>query len=340
MKTIVKRSEIIELLLNINDENKDQIVIKLKDLYDEEGKNPLIISLEEKLYRSFYSLINPVQYNGEYCICFDPFNISVTTGKKHINWDIDDSKYDNTETFEGFFDTRDNYCSMYSAYTYILHIEDDIIRNTLINMCFNIDYDIVKKMKLGSYPSKDRITNYNSIYKEEDIIKYIEYPLQESILSLHRKNIPVSRVITNRFSSSISFNMNNLSKENQAVLKELINIGLAKYDSDLITIEMIHNNPNYTIESINMSYKAIINLFKEQEITIGIINIEDYYKNICYLLKHYGIELPTNPTITDIIDICKRYNTKLTHKTGKLYYIHPSLKERDNTYTLKKNNMV
>ena len=98
---------------------------------------------------------------------------------------------------------------------------------------------------------------------------------------------------------------------------------------------MIHNNPNYTIESINMSYKAIINLFKEQEITIGIINIEDYYKNICYLLKHYGIELPTNPTITDIIDICKRYNTKLTHKTGKLYYIHPSLKERDNTYTLK-----
>ena len=48
MKTIVKRSEIIELLLNINDENKDQIVIKLKDLYDEEGKNPLIISLEEK----------------------------------------------------------------------------------------------------------------------------------------------------------------------------------------------------------------------------------------------------------------------------------------------------
>lgn len=327
MKKIVKRSVIIELLDNMTSENREDILPKLENLLDEEGKNSLIVALDEKRYKDFVLLVEPTKIKGEYKVFFNPFNNCVGSCIKPLKWPYNENKTGIITTYKNLFNTKTNYCSIHSAYNYILHIKDKSIKDKLLDVCFNIDYDIINKLKVNSYPKKENYSNCN-IYDDKDIIKYVDYSLIESITYLVNNNIPLLSWYSDEYRAFIDIKETDLSNDNKKIVEELIDLKLAKRSSDSIHIEFIYPNSDITVESISKTLLQIVSLFKYQELTYGIVDVNEYYKNIIFLLNTYQIPYPQINNDRDKIKLCKEANKYLTYKEGSSYYLHPGLREK------------
>ncbi|MGN1338067.1 MAG: hypothetical protein ACI4WW_06300 [Candidatus Coprovivens sp.] len=338
MKLIQKRYIIEHLITNLNSENKVDILNQLKDMTDEEGKNPLIIALEMNDYKAFSIMIQPVDLNGSKKIYFDPFNQCVFECIKPLKWKYNDNHFDREKTYTGMFDTKQKFYSSYSAYSYITHMKNQSLKKALIELCHTIDYDIFSNIHIGDIPNKDKHNNC-TIYEEQDVIKYVDLPLQKTFLELLKKNIPIIKWGMNQNEIYIAIQDSLLSEENHLIINILLKKGIVYKNLDMSVISIRYSN-NDTLEYLSNIFLSISNLFDYQEVTKGLVDIDSYYKNISLIIKSRGFILPENPTDKDKIHICMKANRKLVQKEDKIFYVHPELKKRNNNaLTLKKNQV-
>lgn len=198
MKQIINRSTIERLLRKLTPENAFTILSELENVIDYEGKNPLIIALEEKMYNSFLIMISPTKYpnpkSGEtYRIFYDPFNTAIFESIDGLNWSIDDSVYPLQDgDYTNIDKTKVTFYSPYSAFNYICHLKEDEQRQSLIDACHLVDEDIIDQMAMKDIPPKDKRNNIK-LYIEEDYIRYVPYPLRNVLHTLIEKNIPVTK---------------------------------------------------------------------------------------------------------------------------------------------------
>ena len=321
---ITNREDIVSKLRTLNEQNASEVLESLVDKYDEEGKNPPIIALEEGLFEAYTIMIKPVMTKNGYKIYYDPFNNGVIRGTKPLVWngifcpDPD------------IYPTRTKFYSIYSPYSYLENMAiDPNIKRMLMNSCHEIDYDIISGMQMANIPVKDQIKS--ELYTDEDIIRYVPIPLHKIIKKLIDNNIPLNKYTSNRYGYiEVVIDYNKLSEENKEIAMDLLsliedNFVISKINH-ILEITMIARNEE-TIEDIERELNRILGNFKYQELTKYKLPVEEVYKRTYQFLTVLG--KPVDNSLTRV-ELCKRANPLLTLSSdGKYFYDHPAVKERD-----------
>lgn len=346
MQTIISREEIISMLEQLNESNAFKILSYLEDKTDEQGKNALIISLEESLYNKFLIMIKPIPFIDtntleSHKIFFDPFNCGIFYNTKPLMWNAPvEQKEIINGNYEEFCNTKTDFYSPYSAYAYITRLEDTNLRKNLIEACHTIDFDIIDFIPVKNIPIKDE-NNQCKLYEENDYIKYVPYPLHTPLKLLNIKNIPVTSWSLNKSGiAAIIIDSSKLSKENQNIIEEL------KKDTKEETViseefGFIHLStrarkyePSYIITE---HLEDIINKLQEQQYDYEAIPIDELYLSTIRYLSFFGITLPKETTKEEKIKVCKKSNKYLVlNNEETMFYLHPSLKPKNNKKLTKK----